>query len=332
MFKREEFIKSVFRLDSFVEFNEKAMELFRFQAENVEPFKRFLDFLKIQPESIHTIEQIPFLPISFFKSELILSEGLPSNGAFRSSGTTGSIPSEHHVYDFSLYEKSFNSFFESTYGSPEDLVILALLPSYLERNDSSLVYMVNHLISSSKNASSGFYLQNHEELVEKINGLKASGKKVILFGVTFALLELAEKFPNSDWSHVTIIETGGMKGRGKELTRAELHKTLKSALSIKSIHSEYGMTELFSQAYSKDEWFMTPNWMKILIREVEDPFTYAKLGRTGGINVIDLANVDSCAFIATQDLGKLNEHGQFQVLGRFDHSEVRGCNLMVSET
>lgn len=331
MFKREEFIKSIFSLDSPTDFNEKALELFRFQAENVEPYKRFIDYLDFNTDSIGTIEEIPFLPISFFKSEEILSSGLRSNGVFRSSGTTGSIQSEHHVHDFSLYEKSFTNYFKEKYGQTEDLVILALLPSYLERNDSSLVYMADNLIKSSKNPSSGFYLDNLDELVRKIEYLKNSDKKTILLGVTFALSELADNFPTSDWSHVTIIETGGMKGRGKELTRTELHKTLKSALHVNSVHSEYGMTELFSQAYSEGEWFTCPKWMQILIRETEDPFSYTQENRTGGINVIDLANVDSCAFIATQDLGKLNSKGEFQVLGRFDNSEVRGCNLMVSE-
>jgi len=331
MFKREDFITSLFRLNSSTEFNAKSLELFQFQARQVEPYERFIDYLGVEINSVDSVEKIPFLPISFFKSELILSNGLRSNGVFRSSGTTGSVQSEHHVYDFSLYEKSFYSNFTQMYGAAEDLVILALLPSYLERTDSSLVHMVDNLMKKSENPASGFYLDNYDELVEKIESLEHSDKRIILFGVTFALLELAKKISTSQWHHVTIIETGGMKGRGKELTRTELHHTLKTALNVNCIYSEYGMTELFSQAYSEGEWFSAPNWMKIMIREVEDPFTYAQLGRTGGINVIDLANVDSCAFISTQDLGKLNSQDQFQVLGRFDHSEARGCNLMVSE-
>jgi len=331
MFKREDFITSIFSLNSTKEFNEKTMELFQFQAQHVEPYKRFINFLGLNASAIHTLEEIPFLPISFFKSEKILCEDLRSNGIFRSSGTTGSIQSKHHVHDFNLYEKSFETYFTLNYGEAKDSVILALLPSYLERDDSSLVYMVNDLIKKSNNPASGFYLTDLNALVQKIENLKSSDKKVILFGVTFALLELVEKYSDANWSHLTIIETGGMKGRGKELTRAELHKTLKSALKPFSIHSEYGMTELFSQAYSKGEWFTSPSWMKVMIREVEDPFAYAARGRTGGINIIDLANVDSCAFIATQDLGKLNAKNEFQVLGRFDHSEVRGCNLMVSD-
>jgi len=329
VFKREEFIKSIFSISSPKEFNEKALELFRFQVENVEPYSRFVAHLGVNYSQIEEHTEIPFLPISFFKSEKIISSNLGVNGVFRSSGTTGSVKSEHLVHDFDLYKSSFMNYFNSIYGNPKEAVVLALLPSYLGRKDSSLVYMVNELIQSSESLDSGFYLENTSELASKIEQLKNEKKPVYLFGVTFALLALAEQYKGASWGHLTVIETGGMKGKGEELTRGELHSLLSSKLGLSTVYSEYGMTELFSQAYAEGEWFTSPKWMKILVRETEDPFSYVPLNRTGGINIIDLANVDSCAFIATQDLGKLNAENKFQVLGRFDNSDVRGCNLMI---
>ena len=331
MFRREQFIKSIFEINSPQEFNELAVQLFHHQAYSVQAYKDFLRFLNIRSSNITKISDIPCLPIQFFKKKHILTEGLDTKTIFRSSGTTASKTSEHLVHDLSLYEKSFRTFFESTYGSCDNLVILALLPSYLERKDSSLVHMVSKLIELTKNSRSGFYKNNYEELVSKIENLIKSEKRIVLFGVTFGLLEIIEKYTNLDWSHVTIIETGGMKGRGRELTRTELHKYIKTHLRVSEVHSEYGMTELLSQGYSIGEIFTPAPWMKVMTREVDDPFTYTAHNRTGGINVIDLANVDSCAFLATDDLGKTQENGTFEVLGRFDHSDVRGCNLLVQD-
>jgi phenylacetate-coenzyme A ligase PaaK-like adenylate-forming protein len=331
LFRREQFIKSIFEINSPQEFNELAVQLFHHQASSAQVYKDFLSFLNIRSSNITEISDIPCLPIQFFKKKHILTEGLETATIFRSSGTSSSITSEHLVHDLSLYEKSFKTHFESTYGSCEDLVILALLPAYLERKDSSLVYMVNRLIELTKNSHSSFYEDNYQELVSKIESLIMSEKRIVLFGVTFGLLQIIEKFTGLDWKHVTIIETGGMKGRGRELTRTELHKHLKTHLRVSEVHSEYGMTELLSQGYSNGEVFTPAPWMKVMTREVDDPFTSAAHHRTGGINVIDLANIDSCAFLATDDLGKTQENGTFEVLGRFDHSDVRGCNLLVQD-
>jgi phenylacetate-coenzyme A ligase PaaK-like adenylate-forming protein len=259
----------------------------------------------------------------------VICKGNDNNIVFSSSGTTGNQNSRHYVKDISLYEESFFRSFEMFFGKPDDYIILALLPSYLEREGSSLIYMVDHLMQKSDHPENGFYLHEYEELSGKLQILKNQGKKVILIGVSFALLDMAERHP-LDFPDLVIIETGGMKGRRQELVREELHNRLKKAFSVDRICSEYGMTELLSQAYSMGEGlFMTPPWMKILIRDTNDPFTLIADGRTGGINVIDLANIHSCSFIATQDLGKMNKDGRFEVLGRFDNSDVRGCNLMV---
>tara|TARA_B100000768_G_scaffold181998_1_gene208206 strand:+ start:2436 stop:3434 length:999 start_codon:yes stop_codon:yes gene_type:complete len=331
LFRREQFIKSIFEINSSQEFNELAVQLFHHQASSVQVYKDFLGFLNIRSSNITEISDIPCLPIQFFKKKHILTEGLETKTIFRSSGTSSSISSEHLVHDLSLYEKSFKTHFESTYGSCKNLIILALLPAYLERKDSSLVYMVNRLIELTKNSHSSFYKDNYQKLVSKIESLIMSEKRIVLFGVTFGLLQIIERFTGLDWSHVTIIETGGMKGRGRELTRTELHKHLKKHLRVSEVHSEYGMTELLSQGYSNGEIFTPAPWMKVMTREVDDPFTSAAHHRTGGINVIDLANIDSCAFLATDDLGKTQENGTFEVLGRFDHSDVRGCNLLVQD-
>ena len=299
-------------------------------------YHEFCNYLKTEIHKVKTIQQIPFLPIQFFKSHAVLSNSNPIEATFSSSGTTGMITSKHLVTDVSLYEDSYRNAFSQFYGNIEDYVVLALLPSYLEREGSSLIYMVDDLIKLSNNPGSGFYLHNHEELIEKLTRLDSSGQNVILIGVTYALLDLIEKHP-FQLQNTIIMETGGMKGRRKEMIRKELHEQLCQGFGVTSIHSEYGMTELLSQAYSLGNGvFECPSWMQILVRDTEDALTYVAEGKTGGINVIDLANINSCSFIATQDLGKKNpkqpacrQAGSFEVLGRFDNSDIRGCNLMV---
>ncbi|MCY1634424.1 LuxE/PaaK family acyltransferase [Marinifilum sp. D737] len=323
--------EKIFSISNKTEFEQVALKIFRYQAENNEVYREYLQYLKKDVNQISKLTDIPFLPIEFFKSRKVVSCNDPAKEIFTSSGTTGKLTSRHFVPDISIYEESFKKGFEDFYGPITDYCVLALLPSYLEREGSSLIYMMEHLIKDSKHAKSGFYLHNHEELIECIADLKKSNQKILLLGVSFALLDLAEKY-TLDLSDVIIMETGGMKGRRKEITREELHAFLCSRLGINEIHSEYGMTELLSQAYSKGQsLFQTPNWMKIMIRDAYDPFSYEKSGRTGGVNVIDLANVHSCSFIETQDLGKIHEDGKFEILGRFDHSDIRGCNLLVNE-
>jgi len=319
----------IFNITNADEFDTLALDVFRFQYGNNKVYQQFCDYLKKSPQKVSLLEEIPFLPISFFKSHKVLSTQKEAKTIFTSSGTTQSITSKHYVPDLKLYEKSFLKAFKTFYGSPEELCILALLPSYLEREGSSLIYMVKSLIEKSEHPESGFYLHNLEELHQKLQDLDKSGKKTLLIGVSFALLDLAEQFP-VHLKNTIVLETGGMKGRRKELIREELHQILKQGLGVNKIHSEYGMTELLSQGYSKGEGiFQTPPWMKIITRDTEDPLTIQSNGKTGGINVIDLANIYSCSFIATQDLGKTYPNGTFEVLGRFDDSDIRGCNLMV---
>ncbi|WP_321310251.1 acyl transferase [Marinifilum fragile] len=323
--------EKIFSISNKTEFEQVALEIFRYQAENNEVYREYLQYLKKDVNQICKLTDIPFLPIEFFKSRKVVSSNDPAKEIFTSSGTTGNLTSRHFVPDISIYKESFKKGFEDFYGPITDYCVLALLPSYLEREGSSLIYMMEHLIKDSKHAKSGFYLHNHEELIQCIADLKKSNQKILLLGVSFALLDLAEKY-TLDLANVIIMETGGMKGRRKEITREELHAFLCSRLGVNEIHSEYGMTELLSQAYSKGQsLFQTPNWMKIMIRDAYDPFSYEKTGRTGGVNVIDLANVHSCSFIETQDLGKIYEDGKFEILGRFDHSDIRGCNLLVNE-
>ncbi len=306
-----------------------ALQTFRFQYQNNPVYHNFCNLLGKTDFSVLSIEDIPFLPIEFFKSkEIITGTGKPEI-LFTSSGTTGSQTSAHHITDLSIYETSFRKAFEYFYGPVADYCILALLPSYLERKGSSLIYMVEDLIKHSCHPDSGFYLHDTTGLRKKLEELDSIGSKLLLIGVSFALLDMTEKYPVS-LKNTIVMETGGMKGRRKEMIREELHSILKKGFGVPAIHSEYGMTELLSQAYSKgDGLFRTPPWMKILIRDTEDPLTLQNLGKTGGINVIDLANINSCSFIATQDLGKIYRDGSFEVLGRFDHSDIRGCNLMV---
>lgn len=320
---------AIFNIKSTSDFNTMALDVFKFQFKNNRIYRSFCDLLYKHPSEVKTIEDIPFLPIQFFKSHRIVSSTLDSEIIFSSSGTTGSITSKHHVVDSNLYKKSYLKGFEYFYNNIEDYAILALLPSYLEREGSSLIYMVDDLIQKSKHPKSGFYLDNLEALNKTILELENAQQKTLLIGVSFALLDLVESF-NFDLKHTTIMETGGMKGRRKELIREELHHILNEGFGTKHIHSEYGMTELLSQAYSKGNGvFKTPPWMQVLIRDTEDPLTVLPKGKTGGLNVIDLANINSCAFIATQDLGKLHQDNTFEVLGRFDNSDIRGCNLMV---
>lgn len=301
--------------------------MFRYQYRHVPVYKEFCDHIERTPATVATYKEIPFLPIEFFKSAPVLSEETPSEIVFTSSGTTGSTPGKHFVGSLALYEKSFQKNFQMQYGTPEAYTILALLPSYLEREGSSLVYMVDCLIKSSKDIHSGFYLSETAALVDILQMLEAKQKKTVLIGVSYALLDLIEK-QHFKLRHTIVMETGGMKGRRKELIRTALHEQLKKGFGLASIHSEYGMTELLSQAYSKGEGiFNCPPWMTVMTRDPEDPFTIFT-GKTGGINVIDLANMYSCSFIATQDLGKVYPNGSFEVLGRFDTSDIRGCNLM----
>ena len=319
----------IFNIRSQKQFEKIALKVFRFQYENNLVYREFCDLLKTEAPKVKSLEQIPFLPIQFFKSHSVLSTTDTVQEIFSSSGTTGLMTSKHLVTDVSLYEESYRKGFSLFYGNIEDYVILALLPSYLEREGSSLIYMVRDLIELSQNTESGFYLHNQDDLVRKLIRLDQSGQNVILIGVTFALLDLVEK-QQFELQNTIIMETGGMKGRRKEMIREELHEQLSKGLGVSSIHSEYGMTELLSQAYSLGNGvFECPPWMQILIRETEDALTYVGNGKTGGINVIDLANINSCSFIATQDLGTKNPNSTFEVLGRFDNSDIRGCNLMV---
>ena len=319
----------IFAISSQKQFEKIALKVFRHQYENNIVYREFCELLKTDSHKVKSLEQIPFLPIQFFKSHNVVSNTNIIQETFTSSGTTGSVTSKHLVTDASIYEESYRKGFSQFYGNIEDYVILALLPSYLEREGSSLIYMVEDLIQLSNHSESGFYLHNHDELIKKLIELDHSGQNVILIGVTYALLDLIEK-QQFQLQNTIIMETGGMKGKRKEMIREELHQQLCDGFGVSVIHSEYGMTELLSQAYSLGEGvFECPSWIQILIRDTEDALTYIPQGKTGGINVIDLANINSCSFIATQDLGKKNPNNSFEVLGRFDNSDIRGCNLMV---
>ncbi len=323
--------EEIFTIENENQFNDFAIKIFNYQAENNPVYKEYLFHLGVNISSIHSYQNIPFLPIEFFKTHQILTGAGDSEMIFYSSGTTGSQRSKHYIKDLAFYEKSFLKTFNRFYGDVDEYCILALLPTYLENESSSLVYMVNQLIQKSGHPESGFYLNNIETLASKLKDLDQSGQKVMLFGVSYALMDLAHQFP-MQLSNTIILETGGMKGTRKELTKNELHQFLAKKLGVEKIHSEYGMTELLSQAYSKgDGKFFTPPWMKILVRDTYDPFSYVQKGRSGGINIIDLANIHSCSFIETKDLGKINKDNSFEVLGRFDYSDIRGCNLLVAE-
>ena len=319
----------IFTISSKKQFNKLALKTFRYQHENNVVYRNFCDFLAVNPAEIKQVKEIPFLPIQFFKSHDVLSSNSQIKETFTSSGTTGSITSRHLVTDVNFYEQSYRQAFAQFYGNIEDYVVLALLPSYLDREGSSLIYMVSDLIQLSNNCNSGFYLNNYSELIQKLISIDKSGQNVLLIGVTYALLDLVE-IQKFDLQHTIIMETGGMKGRRREMIREELHEILCSGFGVPTIHSEYGMTELLSQAYSLGNGiFECPSWMQIFTRDTEDALSYIETEKTGGINVIDLANLNSCSFIATQDLGKLHGDGTFEILGRFDNSDIRGCNLMV---
>jgi phenylacetate-coenzyme A ligase PaaK-like adenylate-forming protein len=320
----------IFNINDQESFRDTALKVFEFQAENNKLYSEFLKGLRITKDDVKTIEEIPFLPVGLFKNHMIITGNQSPAKIFESSGTTGSSASRHYVSDLSLYEESFSRSFRLFYGEPSDLIIAALLPSYTERDNSSLVYMMNSLIRQSGNSASGFFINNTDELLEGIKKWKADKRDILFIGVSFALLDLAES-KSPDLSGVIVMETGGMKGRRKEITRNEMHSILKEKFNITEVHSEYGMTELLSQAYSKGEGlFYCPPWMKILIRDPQDPLSLLdEPYKTGGINIIDLANINSCAFISTEDLGKMHEDGGFEVLGRFDNSDIRGCNLLI---
>jgi len=320
---------NIFSIQNDEQFSQLALEIFKHQAANCAVYAEYIHHLKINIDEVKEVTQIPFLPIIFFKTYSVLSSKNPIQIAFRSSGTTGMIQSSHQVTNVKLYEQSYLQAFHQFYGAVEEYCFLALLPSYQQRAGSSLIYMVNDLIEKSKNPQSGYFLYNHDELFETLKDLKAKNQKTVLIGVTYALLDFIEQY-EINFPNLIVMETGGMKGKRKEMVREELHEQLTKGFGIKAIHSEYGMTELLSQAYSLGAGiFNCPNWMQVLIRDTNDPLSLIPQGRTGGINVIDLANVNSCSFIATQDLGKIYTDGSFEVLGRFDNADIRGCNLLV---
>tara|TARA_R110002073_G_scaffold279026_1_gene443008 strand:+ start:272449 stop:273426 length:978 start_codon:yes stop_codon:yes gene_type:complete len=321
---------AIFNIKDTADFEQSALEVFQYQAKHCLAYKNLIGYLNIDPLTVSTILDIPFLPIQFFKSLKISSNSKEAAIVFTSSGTTGLATSKHYVADAAVYEKSFLEGFHHFYGPIENYTILALLPAYLEREGSSLIYMVDDLIKRSKKEKSGFYLDNIDALAAVLTDLDNSGEQTILIGVSFALLDLVEKY-TFNLKNTIIMETGGMKGRRKELIRNDLHAILMNGFGVSKIHSEYGMTELLSQAYSKGNGlFKTPHWMRVLVRDTEDPLTLLPHHKTGGLNIIDLANFNSCSFIATQDLGKTHAINTFEILGRFDHSDIRGCNLLIS--
>lgn len=325
--------QNIFNIQSESDFQAACLETFQYQYENVEIYRRFVDYLNIDRSLIKQIHDIPFLPIEMFKNHLVLDRKSSASQYFQSSGTTQMSRSKHYIADFSLYEDSIYHSFEQFIGKPEDYIFLGLLPSYSENTHSSLIYMVDFLMKKSDKPENGYFLYNHQDLFDLLQNL--TDKKVILFGVSFALLDFLDFCESGAQilnlsNSVTVIETGGMKGRKEEMTKDELLSIFRTGFKTDRIYSEYSMTELLSQAYSLGEnVYKSPDWMKILIRNTEDPFSYVEEGKTGAINIIDLANRHSCAFIATQDLGKA-ENNTFQVLGRIDHSDIRGCSLLVS--
>ncbi|HFX17669.1 MAG TPA: acyl transferase [Flavobacteriales bacterium] len=319
---------SIFDIQNAQAFNQKAIETFRYQAKQNPVYKEFLSHLKVNPDDIQEVAHIPFMPIEFFKTHSVTNCQPPFDAVFMSSGTTGMQRSQHYIKDLKTYEESFTKGFELFYGPIKNFTIIALLPSYVEQGHSSLVYMVDKLIKKTGKTDSGFYL-NDEHLPQRLTKLDNKGEPILLIGVSYALLDLVEQH-HFTLNNTIVMETGGMKGRRKEMLREELHEHLTKGFGVSEIHSEYGMTELLSQSYSKGQGiFKTPPWQKVLIRDTEDPFTYLPDGKSGGINIIDLANIHSCSFIATQDLGKIVNNNQFEILGRFDHSDIRGCNLLI---
>ena len=321
--------EGIFQISSKKEFERIALEVFRYQAQNIPIYKEYIERLRINPDEINHFEKIPFLPIQFFKSREIKPIGVEANAVFESSGTTGNQTSRHFVTNIDLYIKSFTSAFNHFYGNPADYCILALLPSYIERQGSSLVFMVDRLIKQSKHPESGFFLNEFDNLAEILDRLDSNGQKCLLMGVSFALVDFTEKH-TFKLKNSIVMETGGMKGRRKEMIREELHHQLCNAFGLKEIHSEYGMTELLSQAYSDGKGiFKCPNWMKVVVRDPYDPFTTLSHQKAGAINIIDLANIYSCSYIQTEDLGKTYDDGSFEILGRMNEAQLRGCNLLV---
>ncbi|NAW52162.1 acyl transferase [Elizabethkingia argentiflava] len=326
---------NIFNIKTEEDFVQACLETFRYQYQNIEVYKKFINYLNISPENITQIEDIPFLPIEMFKNHRIFDERRTAQFYFQSSGTTQMNLSKHWIGAPELYEQSISKSFELFIGKPEEFVFLGLLPNYLERQNSSLVYMVDYLMKISHQAENGYFLYNHEELMRQIDQLEKKQKKYILFGVSFALLDFLDSVKKMNTSNLKmqsgiVIETGGMKGRKEEITKDQLLHDLQSGFGTSKIYSEYSMTELLSQAYSTgNNQYNSPPWMRIMIRHTEDPFSYMEEGRTGAINIIDLANQHSCSFIATQDLGK-KRSAKFEVLGRIDHSDIRGCSLLVS--
>ena len=322
-------VQKIFSIRDDADFEQGAIEIFRHQAIHCAVYQEFLNALAIQPETVKHTSEIPFLPISFFKTHRVISTLQPAQIEFSSSATTGSVQSIHAVANISIYEQSFLEAFHRFYGAPENYCFLALLPAYQERTGSSLIYMVDKLISLSTHPESGYFLYDHDRLHATLQSLKAMGKKTILIGVTYALLDFIADF-SPEFPDLIVMETGGMKGRRREIIREELHEILCKGFGVEKIHSEYGMTELLSQAYSLgDGQFRCPPWMQVRMRDINDPFSPVPHGRTGGMNIIDLANVNSCSFIATQDMGRITANGNFEVLGRFDNADIRGCNLLV---
>ena len=332
LFENSEFEKELFDFN-ISSFEEKALDIFHFQYYANEVYRKYIDLIGVSPDAVKLLKDIPFLPIHFFKSHDVVSGDFVPELVFESSGTTNTVNSRHFVKSSSIYKKSFLNAFQQFYGDPQDWCILALLPSYLERQHSSLVVMAQELIDLTGHPDSGFYLNQYEALHKKLLELEKRRQKTLLLGVTFALLDFSDLYP-MQLEYTIVMETGGMKGRKKELTRSEVHGHLKSQFGIISVHSEYGMTELLSQAYSRGEGLLScPPWMKIILRAEDDPLSVTdgsgKDLHSGLINVIDLANRYSCSFIATDDLGIIHEDGRFEIVGRLDNSDIRGCSLMV---
>ncbi|MCL4640320.1 MULTISPECIES: LuxE/PaaK family acyltransferase [Olivibacter] len=321
--------RAIFQIRSSEQFEQVALQIFKKQALENAVYKEYLHYLNCNPNNISHTEEIPFLPIEFFKTKEVILDNQISQVIFSSSGTTGMQPSRHLVSDLNLYEESFRRAFRLFYGDIKNMALLALLPSYLEREGSSLIYMVDDLIKDSNPQYSGYFLYDHRALYERLKELQNLKIPTMLIGVTYALLDFVENY-NISFKELIVMETGGMKGKRKEMIRDELHNILCTGFGVTAIHSEYGMTELLSQAYSEAKGvFACPPWMKVLIRDVNDPLTKLPKGLTGGVNIIDLANLNSCSFIATQDLGRVSSNNHFEILGRFDQSDIRGCNLLV---
>jgi len=322
--------QQVFSIQSEQQFDDVALQVFNQQASNCAIYRDFINGLNIDPANVKSIQQIPFLPIEFFKSHKVVSSDKGADVIFTSSGTTGMITSRHYVPDVNWYIQSFRKAFELFYGNIDKYTVLALLPSYLEREGSSLIYMAEDLIRQSNNPDSGFFLYNHDDLYQNLQRQQKEQKPTLLIGVTFALLDFIDNY-QIQFPELIVMETGGMKGRRKEMIREELHEQLCKGFGVDAIHSEYGMTELLSQGYSKGEGvFNCPPWMKIVTRDTNDPLTLLKDDKAGGVNIIDLANINSCSFIATQDLGRVYSGSSFEILGRFDNSDIRGCNLLIA--